>query len=100
MKRETIVGIFVLLSLAIVGYMTLKVGAGTNFTSGNTYYVTIRTALGINNKTPVLIAGYQAGVVDDISLQDSRHAHLRLLVEKDVRLTEGTQAAVRAKGVL
>lgn len=100
MKRETIVGIFVLASLAIVGYMTLKVGASSGFTGGNTYYVTVRTALGLSDKTPVLIAGYQAGVVEKVSLADSRHALLRIAVKKEVHLTEGTQAAVRAKGVL
>lgn len=100
MKREMTVGIFVLVSLVVVGYMTLKVGARSNFASGKTYYVTVNSALGINDKTPVLIAGYQAGVVDKISLDDSRHARLKLMVQKEVFLTEGTQAAVRAKGAL
>lgn len=100
MKRETIVGVFVLVALAVVGYMTIKVGGGSDFTGGNTYYVTVNSALGISNKTPVLIAGYQAGIVYKISLVDSRHAKLRLAVKKDVNLTQGTQAAVRAKGVL
>jgi phospholipid/cholesterol/gamma-HCH transport system substrate-binding protein len=100
MKRETIVGMFVLASLAIVGYMTLKVGASSGFTGGNTYYVTVRTALGLSDKTPVLIAGYQAGVVEKVSLADSRRALLKLIVKKEVHLTEGTEAAVRAKGVL
>lgn len=100
MKRETTVGLFVLAALLILGYMTLKVGASSGFTGGNTYYVTVRTALGLSDKTPVLIAGYKAGVVEAVSLADSRHALLKLLVKKEVRLTEGTQVAVRAKGVL
>ncbi|PIR20098.1 MAG: hypothetical protein COV45_08995 [Deltaproteobacteria bacterium CG11_big_fil_rev_8_21_14_0_20_47_16] len=100
MKRETMVGTFVLIALVIMGYMTLKVGGGSDFAGGKTYYVTVNSALGINDKTPVLIAGYQAGVVAKISLDDSRRARLKLSVQKDVFLPEGTQAAVRAKGAL
>ncbi len=100
MKREMTVGLFVLATLLIVGYMTLKVGGGSDFSGGKTYYVTVKTALGINDKTPVLIAGFRAGMVDKISLEDSRLARLRLSIAKGVVLTQGTQAAVRAKGVL
>jgi phospholipid/cholesterol/gamma-HCH transport system substrate-binding protein len=100
MKREMSVGLFVLFALVIVGYMTIKVGGGTSFAGGKTYFVTVNSALGIKNKTPVLIAGYQAGVVDKISLDGTRHARLQLSIQKDVHLTEGTQAAVRAKGAL
>lgn len=100
MKKEITVGLFVLVALVVIGFMTLKVGGGSAFSGGKTYYVTVNTALGISDKTPVLISGFQAGVVDKISLQDSRHARLRLSVAKGVALTEGTQAAIRAKGVL
>lgn len=101
MKNETKVGLFVILALAVVGYMTLKVGGGASFTdNANTYFVTTDSALGINDKTPVLIAGYQAGVVDKIALEESRRARLRLAIDKNVALPEGTVASVKAKGFL
>lgn len=99
-RNETKVGAFFIIILMIVGYMTLKIGGGSAFSGGKEYTVVVNSALSINNKTPVLIAGYQAGIVTKINLVDSRRAMLTIAVQKHVTLTAGTEAAIRAKGFL
>lgn len=102
-KAEFKVGMFAALLLLIIGYSTLKISEGAFFfTTGYDVLVTLDTAIGINAKTPVEIAGIQVGVVKTVGLaDDGRRASVVLRIERDdVRLPEGTEAVVRAKGFL
>ncbi|MBI4365506.1 MAG: MCE family protein [Deltaproteobacteria bacterium] len=100
-KLETKVGLFALAILALIAFATLKVGEQTTVLSGGyAVIVTLDSAVGINTKTPVEIAGIQVGVVKDIELIESRRAKAELLINRSVKLPIGTQAMVRAKGFL
>lgn len=98
---ETKVGLFALVVLGLIAYSTMKVGEQTTVLSGG-YPVTVLldSAIGINTKTPVEIAGIQIGMVKDIELIESRRAKAVLLINRGVKLPVGTTAMVRAKGFL
>lgn len=100
-KLETKVGLFALAVLAIIAYSTIKVGEQTTILSGGyAVIVTLDSAMGLNTKTPVEIAGIQVGVVKEIELIESRRARATLLLNRSVKLPAGTKAMVRAKGFL
>lgn len=101
MATETKVGLFALLCIVIIAYVTIKVSDRSVIVGGGySMHVTMDSALGIRTKTPVEIAGIQVGVVRKIKLDDAGKAHVTLSISKGVRLPEGTRAFVRAKGFL
>lgn len=98
---ETKVGIFAIICLLIIAYATIKVGDRSVVAAGGyEMMITMDSAIGIKPKTPVEIAGIQVGVVKKIGLDDKSRARAVLLIEKGVRLPEGTVAFVRSKGFL
>lgn len=101
LNTETKVGLFALASLAVVGFITLKVGS-SSFVSAGGYNVkaVIDHAIGIKTKTPVEIAGIKVGQVKKIKLLASRKAELSLIIDKNVVLPSDTKAVIRAKGFL
>lgn len=101
MNKETKVGVFSLIALMIIGFITLKVGSRSFIGSGGyEISVVIDHAIGIRTKTPVEVAGIKVGQVKKVELTDLRKARLTLLIEKDVVLPEDTKALVRSKGFL
>lgn len=101
LSMEMKVGLFALLCIVVISVLTLKF-SDRSIVAGGSYEVAVEmdNAIGIKTKTPVEIAGIQVGVVKKIKLDDSRRAKVRLLISKNVRLTEGTKAYVRVKGFL
>lgn len=101
MKSETKVGIFALVALVIIGFITLKIGSRAFVLSGGYDVVlVIDNAIGIRAKTPVEIAGIKVGQVKSIELLESRKAKLTLLIDKDVALPADSTARIRSKGFL
>lgn len=98
---ETKVGIFAIICIAIIAFATLKVG-DRSVVAGGGYkmLITMDSAIGIKPKTPVEIAGIQVGVVKDVELDKMSRARVTLLIDKGVKLPEGTTAFVRSKGFL
>lgn len=100
-KLETKVGLFALGILALIVFSTIKVGEQTTVLGGGyAVIVTLDSAIGINTKTPVEIAGIQVGVVREVELIESRRAKATLSIHRGVKLPAGTKAMVRAKGFL
>ncbi|PIR18090.1 MAG: hypothetical protein COV46_01495 [Deltaproteobacteria bacterium CG11_big_fil_rev_8_21_14_0_20_49_13] len=100
-SSEARVGIFALVALFLIGFITVKVGSRSFiFSSGYEIKLTIDSAIGIRPKTPVEIAGIKIGKVKDIELVDSRMAMLTLKIDGDVSLPPDSKAMVRAKGFL
>lgn len=95
------VGLFVLLALLILAYVTFDVSNRT-LTPGATVtvYTVLNNAEGITKKTPVQVAGIPVGVVDSVELLDGRRARLGLKIRRGVPLTQNMEVQVRARGVL
>lgn len=102
-KIEMKVGVFALVTLAIIAYSTLKIGEG-NFFFGGGYdiVVTLDSATGVGVNTPVEIAGIKIGFVRTVGLaEDGRRARATIRVDRHgVKVPEHSEIVVRAKGFL
>lgn len=103
MKRfnlEITVGLFVVLGLAALGYLSIKLGQ-IQIGSGNTYTLTavFPTVAGLQPGAPIEIAGVQVGRVENISLQDFE-AMITLRLEASVQLQEDAIASIRTRGLI
>lgn len=102
LKVEFLVGIFVLLALAALAWLTLKVGAGS-FTGGDSYLIEARFANtgGLHAGSSVLLSGVTVGNVVAIRMDPADYsaiATLRILSE--LRLPSDTMASIKTSGLI
>ena len=96
MSKEFKVGLFTVISGAILyfGFNFLK---GVDFfSSSNKYYAIYRNVDGLNVSNPVIINGFSVGRVNNIRILQRRNNHIlvELSVKDDVILGEGTTATL------
>jgi phospholipid/cholesterol/gamma-HCH transport system substrate-binding protein len=103
MKRfnlEVIVGLFVILGLCALAYLSVRLGQ-LQIGQGNTYDLTavFPTVAGLREGATVEIAGVQIGRVQDIQLADYAAA-VTLRIDKQVQLQEDAIASIRTRGLI
>ena len=96
---EAKVGIFVVIGIVILGYMSMKVGKFDFRARGYEIKVYFDSVSGLVEDAPVEIAGVEVGRVLKISLEDGK-ALVALMINPDVKLTKDVKAAMRTRGVL
>ena len=97
---EIIVGLFVLIGIACLGYLAIKLGKLEVLSdSGYTVYADFPTVAGLKRGDPVEIAGVKVGRVESMGLADDR-ARLQLRVDDGIKLQEDVIASVRARGLI
>lgn len=99
---EILVGVFVLVGIICVGYLTIKLGQmefiGSDFYTVNSQFLSVT---GLKSGARVEIAGVEVGRVDDISLDKVRQiALVRLKIRKGVTLTEDVIASIKTSGLI
>jgi phospholipid/cholesterol/gamma-HCH transport system substrate-binding protein len=100
MRTDIKVGIFALIVLAILSYMTFKVGGwGFLRKPGYSVYVSFKNVTGIDKKSRVRVAGVDVGYVEDIELSDGR-ARLKLRINPNVKLYSDSTATIKTVGLL
>jgi len=99
-RTELIVGIFVLVGIISLSYLTIRLGKLEIFgNNGYVVYADFASVAGLKIGDPVEIAGVKVGKVETISLADDR-ARLNLRLEPKVQLQEDVIASVRARGLI
>jgi len=101
-KLEFGVGLFVLLGLAALVYLTVKLGAGA-LVGGDTYPVEARFANtgGLNTGASVMLAGVSVGRVEDIRLDPQDFsAIVEMQVRTAVKLPADTMASIKTSGLI
>lgn len=100
MSSEAKVGVFVVIGILILTYMSTKVG-GLSFKRAKGYDVNVYfdSATGLAKDVQVEIAGVEVGRVRKISLENGK-ALVVLRINSDVRLTKDAKAIIRTKGIL
>lgn len=103
MKRpnlETAVGLFVLLGIACLAWLSIKLGK-LEIVGGD--YVPVRAEFasvsGLKKGAGVEIAGVEVGKVDAITLDDYK-ADVRMKIRSGIRLQEDTIASIRTRGLI
>ena len=99
-RTEVIVGVFVLVGMVCLAYLTIRLGKIEVF-GNNSYvvYADFASVAGLNIGDPVEIAGVKIGRVESINLADDR-GRLGLKIDNNVKLQEDVIASVRARGLI
>lgn len=101
-KLEFGVGLFVLLGLAALAYLTIRLGAGA-LVGGDTYPVEARFANtgGLNTGATVMLAGVNVGRVEAIRLDPADYSAIVAMdILSAVKLPADTMASVRTSGLI
>ena len=99
-KLEFIVGIFVLVGILCLGYLSIKLGK-LELIGGNVYEVVAQfnTASGLKPGSTIEIAGVEVGRVRGILLKED-HATVTLAVNNDIKLYTDTIASIKTRGII
>ncbi|GFM37433.1 outer membrane lipid asymmetry maintenance protein MlaD [Desulfovibrio psychrotolerans] len=101
-SKETSVGVFVLICLLCVGYLTVKLGK-MEVLGDNTYplFARFSSVAGLRSGAEVEIAGVPVGKVASISLDNEEAlARVVLAIRKDIQLSEDVIASVKTSGLI
>lgn len=97
---EVVVGIFLLIGIFALGYISVRLGKMEVFgLGGYVIYADFPTIGGLKEGATVEIAGVGVGRVQDITLVNYR-ARITLLIDNGIELQEDTIASVKTKGLI
>jgi phospholipid/cholesterol/gamma-HCH transport system substrate-binding protein len=99
---ESVVGIFVVIGLLCVAYMTVKLGKVSWF--GDDYYplyARFTSVSGLRVGSPVEIDGIQIGRVEGLSIDTERQmALVELKIEKGIKIYDDASASIKTSGLI
>jgi phospholipid/cholesterol/gamma-HCH transport system substrate-binding protein len=100
MSSEAKVGLFVLVGLIILGYMSVQVGKQT-FGLGKGYMVeaSFPNVAGLERDASIQIAGVEVGRVESIKLKDGM-AVVSMRIKPDVKLEKDVSVSMKTHGIL
>jgi phospholipid/cholesterol/gamma-HCH transport system substrate-binding protein len=99
-STELKVGIFAIIVIIFLSYITFKVGGlPLLWEKGYRLYVTLDDITGLNEQSRVKIAGVDTGVVEKIGLEDGK-ARLVLLINPNIVIYENAIASLKMSGLL
>jgi len=99
-STEYRVGLFVLVVLAALSFMTVRVGRFTIFKKeGYRVHVYFDNIAGLSTKSRVRIAGVDAGVIEKITLEGN-HARVTVRMDPEIVLYSDAVALINATGLL
>ncbi|HEY7532733.1 MAG TPA: outer membrane lipid asymmetry maintenance protein MlaD [Nitrospiraceae bacterium] len=99
-RLELIVGVFVLIGIACLAYLSIKLGK-LEMIGGDVYEVVaeFNTASGLKPGASIEIAGVEVGRVRKITLKDDRAA-VMLALNNGVKLYSDTIASIKTRGII
>lgn len=101
-KLEYFVGVFVLLGIAAIAYLTVKLGGGS-LLGEDTYALEARftSAAGLNEGSNVVVAGVPVGRVEAIRVEPSEFtAIVTFRVMAGLRLPTDSMASIKTTGLI
>jgi len=101
-SMETFVGLFVVIGLLCVAYMTVKLGKISIFADDYyLLYARFASVSGLRVGNPIEIGGIQVGRVERLSIdQEKQTAVVALKVRKDIKVYDDAGASVRTAGLI
>lgn len=99
-KLELVVGVFVLVGLACLAYLSIKLGK-LEVIGGDNYVVEAEftSASGLKSGASVEIAGVEVGRVKGITLRGD-HAIVSLAIQEGVKLFTDSIASIKTRGII
>jgi len=101
-SSETMVGVFVVVGLLCIGYMTVKLGK-VGFLGDHTYVLKARfnkvTGLRVGNSVSML--GLEIGQVADFSIdQEEQVAIVKMKINNDIKVYDDAIASIKTEGLI
>ena len=99
--RDLLVGVFVLLGLGAIAYLSLAVGGASWQRRGGLELVANFDELGgLKTRAPVVVSGVKVGQVRTIGLGDNYRARVTLDLDPTLKLPADTTASIVTAGLL
>lgn len=102
-KLELTVGIFMLLGIICLGYLSIKLGK-MELIGGNNYRITARfdSVSGLKPGARIELAGVEIGTVERIGLSNASgdQAEVTMKIKDDIKITDDVIASVRTSGII
>jgi phospholipid/cholesterol/gamma-HCH transport system substrate-binding protein len=101
-SKETVVGIFVVIGLICIAYMTVKLG-NVGFFGENTYRLTAKfsTVTGLRVGNPVNMLGLEIGRVAQFEMdQEDQVAIVTLEIDKGYDIYDDAIASIKTEGLI
>jgi phospholipid/cholesterol/gamma-HCH transport system substrate-binding protein len=101
-SKETLVGIFVVIGLAAIGYMTVNLG-NVGFLGENTYslFGKFNTVTGLREGNPVNMLGLEIGRVEKFTMdQENQVVVVEFKIDKGIEVYDDAIASVKTEGLI
>jgi phospholipid/cholesterol/gamma-HCH transport system substrate-binding protein len=101
-SKETLVGIFVVIGLMSIGYMTVKLG-NVGFLGENTYslFGKFNTVTGLREGNPVNMLGLEIGRVEKFTMdQENQLVVVEFKINKEIEIYDDAIASVKTEGLI
>jgi phospholipid/cholesterol/gamma-HCH transport system substrate-binding protein len=102
-KLELTVGIFMLIGILCLGYLSIKLGK-MELIGGNNYRVTARfdSVSGLKPGARIELAGVEIGTVERIGLSNASgdQAEVTMKIKDGIKITDDVIASVRTSGII
>ncbi len=101
-SKETVVGMFVVLGLACIGYLTIQVGDLDIFGDNNySLYARFTRVTGLRTGSSVYMLGLEIGRVGKMSMdQEKQVAIVELRVNKGIKIYDDAIASIKTEGLI
>ena len=101
-SSETVVGIFVLIGLLCVGYMTITLGKVSLFGDDSyVLYARFNTVSGLKTDNTVEMFGIEIGGVTGFRMdQESQVAIVKMKIKKGIKIYDDAVASIRTSGLI
>jgi phospholipid/cholesterol/gamma-HCH transport system substrate-binding protein len=101
-SKETLVGIFVVIGLICIGYMTVKLG-NVGFFGDNTYslFAKFNTVTGLREGNPVNMLGLEIGQVNKFTMdQENQVVQVEFKINKGIEIFDDAIASIKTEGLI
>ncbi len=99
--RDLVVGVFVLIGIGAIAYLSLQVGGlAYRGPGGFTLVAYFDDVGGLSPRAPAMISGVKVGQVKQIDLNDDLRARVVLDLDPGLALPADSSAAIRTQGLL
>jgi phospholipid/cholesterol/gamma-HCH transport system substrate-binding protein len=101
-SKEAVVGIFVVVGLVCIGYMTVKLG-NVGFFGDNTYslFAKFNTVTGLREGNPVIMLGLDIGKVQRFTMdQENQQVMVEFKINKGIEIYDDAIASIKTEGLI
>jgi len=100
--QETVVGVFVVIGLIAIAYMTVKLG-NVGFLGENSYslYAKFNSVTGLRVGNPVNMLGLEIGRVESFKMdQENQVAVVELKINEGIKIYDDAIASIKTEGLI